>query len=106
MTVPLTVYVPLAAVAGEVTLSVVEAVAPGAIERLLAPRAIVQPEGPLAARLKPDAVHGEASLFVTEIVYVTFVPAATLPELVTPTAGATCVHVGGGVQEGSEIVER
>ncbi len=96
--VPLTVYVPLAAEVGDVTCIVVEALAPGAIERLLAPSATVQPEGALAPRLKLEAVQGETSLFVTVTVYVTLVPAATLPvaELVTPTDGLTCVHVGGG----------
>ena len=47
-------------------------------------------------------------MFVTVTVYVTLVPAATLPvaELVMPTNGLTCVHVGGGGPFKVTVTER
>ena len=61
-------YVPRPVVVGDVTVSVVEALAPGLIVSVELAKAASQPLGGFAASAKLDAAQLDGSLFVTETV--------------------------------------
>ena len=62
---------------GEVTCKVAAELVPGARFNIALLRAVLHPLGPLALRLKPEALQPELSLFFTETLYATFVPGET-----------------------------
>ena len=84
--------------AGEVTLSVVALLAPGANESEAAVNVPDQAAGTAEVRVKVEAVQGLTSLLVTERAKETVVPADTVDvcDGARVTAGATCVQDGGG----------
>ena len=75
--VAVTEYDPLAAEDGEVTVSVAEPEAPGARERDAGERLPAQPDGTVSVSVKDEVVQELLSLFVTDRVKATAVPAAT-----------------------------
>jgi hypothetical protein len=79
-----------------VTVSVVEALAPGLTVRVGVAKEAVQPLGTLVCKLKPDAAQLELSLLVTVTVYGTDVPGAVggLLDGLSATVGFAGAQVG------------
>ena len=73
----MTPYEPPVADTDDVTVSVADPEAPGAIDKEAGDGVPVQPEGTVLLRSKMDAVQAVLSLFVTDTVNGTPVPAAT-----------------------------